>query len=245
MVINGISIYTLFPNKVRFLDYSDHSPDLTRSVVNADTDFKILGGKTKVGIRNMQVRIVFYDTKVNSYKMSSRLIPQLMDAVVDFGDGLYFRVAPKSDGTMQRQGAEDIFLWTLALDVLETYGSPLFQTSTNGTIVLNNTDATYVTPIKITLTPTANIATFSIYGMLDYTVGSPLTVTGLTSGKKVIIYGREKLVLEETSPGVWINKFLSTNISTFPSIVAGASTTLTFTPTANLTVRVDFNPVFI
>lgn len=245
MVINGTSIYTLFPNKVRFLDYSDHAPDITRAVVNADNDYKVLGGKVKIGIRSMQVRIVFYDTKAQAYKMSSSLLPSLMDGIVSFGDGLQFRVNPRSDGTMQRQGTEDMFLWTLPLDILETYGDADFETSTNGTIVLDNTDATYTTPIKITLTPTANIATFSIYGMIGYTVGSPLTVTSLTNGKKVIIYGREKLVLEETSPGVWINKFLDTNISLFPQIEDGVNTTLTFTPTTNITVRVDFNPVYI
>jgi hypothetical protein len=195
MVINGVNINTLFPNKVQFLDYSDHAPTVTRTVVNADNDYKLLGAKVKVGIRNM--------------------------------------------------GSGDVFLWTLSLQVLETYGASVFQTSTNGTIVLNNSNATYITPLKITITPTANIASFSIYGMLGYTAGSPLTITDITNGKKVIIYGREKLVLEETSPGVWINKFLDTNISLFPQIAGGASTTLTFTPTSNVTVRVDFNPVYI
>lgn len=244
MVINGIHVDNMFPNKVRFIEFSDHAPAYKRDIMTMDNDYKILGRKRYVGIRNMQIRIAIFALRDEAYKIASLIASQLDEAYVTFDNGsLFYRVSIHEDGTLDLLGTE-MMEWVFQLQVLETMLPPRTVTSTTGTLVVDNIEASATTPITIKIIPTANIATFTIYGMDGYTLASPLTVTNLVANKPVTIDGEKKLVLQEESAGVFSNKFSSTNLYYFPSVKRG-TWTITYTPKSNVTVEISFKPRMI
>jgi len=242
MRINGTDITSLVSDSIQFLDYTLPPPSFTRQVTISDGDTKIVNKRETLGINNIQVRLVMYADKDDSYIMASKLVSLLGEAYVDFYGDLVYRVTIATDGGLELL-SEEMFLYTMQLQVLEKLGDEveIITTSANP-IVLPNV-GTYKTPILIEVTPTTSIASFSVYGFGAHTSATPLVVNLPVINKKTIIDGVDKQILQEVSAGVYENKFASTNLISFPVIPSGG-TTLTFSPT-NLNITIRYNPRYI
>lgn len=241
MLINGVDILSLFPNKIQFLDFSLPNPSWQRLITTMDTDFKIVNQRGSVGITNMVVRMAFFDTKENSYIMASKIVSLLDDAIVQFEtNGLRYRVQVSQEGKLSYK-YEQLSEFMIQLQIMETMGALVSVNGVAGNVALVNSGS-YKTPIKIVLTPSADIASLNLQGFLGNET-SPLTITSLHNGRRVIVDGETRLIQEETAVGsnLYVSKFLNSNITYFPEIKVG-NTTLTYTPTTNITVNVQFSP---
>jgi hypothetical protein len=226
MLINNVNIETLFPDKIQFLSYSPATPSWNRFISVMDTDFKIVNDRGSVGITNWQVRVAFFDTKDASYRMASKIVSLLNDALVSFDtNGLTYRVQVATNGQ-----------FTLHTDVSVNGAA--------GTAALNNT-GTYKTPIIITLTPASDLASITLTGFLGHET-TAVTITGNHTNRRIVINGEKRLILEETGIGsnVYANKFTDSDILYFPEITTGV-TNLTYTPTTGMAVNVTFYPRYI
>lgn len=241
MYIDGIEISTLYPQKMQFLDYELTNPSYNRFITTTDSDRKIVNRRSSVGINNIAVRIAMFDTKENSYIMASKLASLLGDSIVNFGGDLSYRVNIAADGTFELM-TDDLFVYTMQLQILDKLGEAVaVDTTSEAPIVLQNL-ATYKTPIRIEVTPTISISSFSVYGFGSHTSTNPLVVNNPIEGKKTVIDGDLCVILQETSGG-YVNKFLDSSLLSFPEIPVG-DTTLTFSP-SSLNVKILYNPRYI
>lgn len=241
MKINGIELFSLFGNDVKFLEYTVANPSYTRLVTFSGEDHKILHRKATVGVNNLQVRFVIYADKDTAYKYASNIVAATGDAVVNFGGDLSYRVTPATDGSFQLL-ANDLFEFTLQLQVLDKWGSEVEVVATSASPITLNNDGNIKTNIIIEVTPTTSIASFSVYGFGKHTSSNPLVVNNPTMNKKTVLDGVNFRVLQEVTGG-YEEKFASTNLVSFPYIPSG-STTLVFSP-SNLNVRIVYNPRYI
>lgn len=99
---------------------------------------------------------------------------------------------------------------------------------TTASLVVNNL-GTAETPLTIEITPTVNLATYTVAGV---------TITGLTLGKKIVIDGNKKLITEDG-----VNKFADCSLVDFPKLKVGANTIAQNNITA--TVKLMFAPQYI
>jgi hypothetical protein len=245
MKINGVDITTLFGGKLEFLDYSLPAPSFNRYITTTDVDRKIPNKRTSVGIRDIIVRIAFHDTKENSYIMSSALTSILSDAIVNFGGAISYRVVISNSGEFEFK-TPVLFLWTLNLQILDKMGPEILVDTTNTSVPITlNNFGTYKTPLIIEITPkSAGVTSISVAGMLGYHNTTPLTINNTSLNKKIIIDGELCRILEMNG-SIATNKFLDSNLVSFPEIGPAQTTNLTITPSANLEVRITFKPRYI
>lgn len=241
MYINGVDYSTIFPGKLQFLDYELTNPSYNRFITTTDGDRKIVNRRSSIGITNIVVRIAMYDNKENSYIMASKLVSMLGDAYVNFGGDLTYRVNVATDGAFELL-TEELFLYSLQLQVLDKLGEAVVVETTSASPIVLANNGTYKTPIRIEVTPPTAMSSFSVYGFGKHTSTSPLVVTNPIELKKTVIDGDLCVVLQETTGG-YVNKFLDTNILSFPEIPVG-ETTLIFSP-SNLAVKISYNPRYI
>ena len=245
MKINGVDISTMFFDKAEFLDYSIPAPSFNRYITTTDVDRKIPNKRTSIGIRDLIVRIAFHDTKENSYIMSSALTSILSDAVVNFNGAISYRVVISASGEIEFK-TPNLFLWTVNLQILDKMGPEIEVSTTNTStpIALNNF-GTYKTPIIIEITPkSAGVTSVTVAGMLGYHSTTPLTISNTGLDKKIIIDG-EACTIIEMDGSTPTNKFLATNLVSFPEIGPAQTTNLTITPSTNLEVKIKFKPRYI
>lgn len=241
MYINGVELSTLFPGKLQFLDYELTNPSYNRFITTTDNDRKIVNRRSSIGITNIAVRIAMFDDKEKSYIMSSKIVSLLGDAIVNFGGDLNYRVNVATDGAFELQ-TDNLFLFTLQLQVLDKLGDAVsVDTTSTAPITLEN-NGTYKSPIRIEVTPQSTISSFSVYGFGAHTSTSPLTISNPIAGKKTVIDGDLCVILQETTEG-YVNKFLDSNLLSFPEILVG-DTTLTFSP-SSLDIKIIYNPRYI
>jgi hypothetical protein len=245
MLINNVNIETLFPDKIQFLSYSPATPSWNRFISVMDTDFKIVNDRGSVGITNWQVRVAFFDTKDASYRMASKIVSLLNDALVSFDtNGLTYRVQVATNGQFTLH-TDVLHEYQFELQVLEVMSSSVVSVNgAAGTAALNNT-GTYKTPIIITLTPASDLASITLTGFLGHET-TAVTITGNHTNRRIVINGEKRLILEETGIGsnVYANKFTDSDILYFPEITTGV-TNLTYTPTTGMAVNVTFYPRYI
>lgn len=242
MIIDGVSINSLFGERVQFLDYKVSNPSLNMYITVSDGDRKKPHRRKSVGINNLIVRIAFHDTKDEAYIMASEITSRLGDAYVNFDSKITYRVVVATEGTINSIDANHLHEWTFQLQILDKLGDgvEVITTSANPITLVN--EGTWRTPIAIEVTPTSSIASFSVYGFGVHTSSNPLVVNSPTINKKVIIDGDTCQVLQEVVGG-YQNKFQSTNLMSFPEIPKGSST-LVFSP-SNLNIRIFYNPRYI
>lgn len=244
MKIDGVDITTLFPTKAQFLDYSLPAPSVNRFITVTDLDRKLVNRRVSIGITNIAVRIAMFDTKANCYIMASKLASLLGDSVVDFGDEVMYRVTMSTDGTYEMM-TDTLFVYTMQLQVLEKFGDEVtvLPANTSAPIPLTNY-GTFRTPIIIELTPTsAGVTQITVVGYKGYHATVPLTISNLTVGQKIILNGEQGVILQDTGSSL-VNKFLDTNLVSFPEIDPGV-TNITITPSSNVTVSIKFSPRYI
>ena len=245
MKIDGIDITTIFGGRIQFLEYTLPPPSYNRFITTTDVDRKIPNKRVSVGVRDIKVRIAFHDTKENSYIMSSALTSILSDALVNFGGGITYKVVISNSGDLNFK-TDKLFEWELYLQMLEKYGEEVIveSTTTAAPIEVFNF-GTYKTPIIIEITPkNSSVTAVSVKGMLGYHSTIPLTVNNTSLNKKIIIDG-DSVKVVEVNGSTETNKFLDTNIVSFPEIGPAQTTALTFTPSADIEVKISFKPRYI
>lgn len=245
MKINGVDISTLFGGKAEFLDYSLPAPSFNRYITTTDVDRKIPNKRVSVGIRDIRVRLAFHDNKENSYIMVSALTSILSDAVVNFGGSLSYRVVISNSGELDFQ-TQKLFLWTCYLQVIDKYGEEIIVSTTNTSVPIALTNVgTYKTPITIEITPTnASVTSIGISGMLGAHQTTPITITPVVLNKKIIIDGDLCTIIQDDGV-TQVNKFLHSNIISFPEIGPALTTNITITPASNLSVVIKYKPRYI
>lgn len=246
MIIDGVNIESLFPNKIQFLDYSLAAPSWNRFISVMDTDYKIVNQRGSVGITNMVIRVALFDTKDNCRIMASKIVSLLDDAVVSFEtNGLSYRVQISMEGQMNYK-TPSLYEYQFTVQVIETMGGTSYTVvnGSSGTATCSNI-GTYKAPIIITMTPASNLASVTVGGFLGHET-TPITITSLHTNRRIVINGETRQILEETAvgSGVYANKFLDSDLSYFPEIAVG-STNITYTPTTGMTVSISFKPRYI
>lgn len=239
MTIDGVDLSTLYPTtKLLFLDYELASPSYNRYITTTDNDYKIVNRRVTIGITNIKVRLVMFDTKENCYIMASKIASLCGDALINFGGDLTYRVQISMDGTFENL-AYNTYMYTLQLQVLDKLGPEVTVTTADDAVVLTN-DGTYVTPIRIVMTP-ASTTSIGISGFGVHTIDNPLTITNITIGQNIILDGAGQVL--EVVGGIEENKFSDTNLAEFPTIPVG-TTTLLFTPTG-LPKVITYRPRYV
>lgn len=239
MIIDGTSIESIYGSKVEFLDYEIPNPSYNRFVTVTDNDRKIVNKRASVGINNIKVRMVIHETKENAYVIISGITSLLGDALVNFGGDITYRVQVAVDGMFELK-AGNMFLWTVQLQVLDKMGEEVSVTTTDDAVIVENL-GTYKAPIVIELVPTTT-ADIGIAGFGAHPITNPLTIVNVVAGNDITIDGEQCLLLEDIS-GTLTNKFIDSNLTTFPEIPVG-ETTLLFTPTG-ISKTIRFRPRFI
>lgn len=241
MKVNNATLSSILGSTVEFLEYEVTNPSYSRLVTVTDGDRKQVNRRASVGITTLVVRMVFHNTKDESYRLASKLVSYLGEAYVQFDDSLIYRVTVATDGSFEAL-TPSLFFYTLQLQVLDKMSDGVLISTTSAAPVLLENEGTYRTPIIIEVTPTTSIASFSVYGFGAHTASTPLVVSAPTINKKIIIDGENCQVLQEVVGG-YENKFASTNLISFPEIPVGI-TQLTFSP-STLNVTIKYNPRFI
>lgn len=242
MYIDGVSISSLFGERVQFLDYQLANPSLNQYISTSDGDRKKPHKRKSVGINNLMVRMAFHDSKDEAYIMASEITSRLADAYVNFGGKITYWVTTATEGSFNTIDPNYLTEWVLQLQILDKLGDGVeINTTSANPIILTNV-GTWRTPITIEVTPTTSIASFSVYGFGAHTSSNPLVVNSPTINKKVIIDGETRQILQEVDGG-YQNKFPSTNLISFPEILKG-DTNLVFSP-SNLNIRIFYNPRYI
>lgn len=239
MIINGVSLDSLFGSAVEFLTYELPAPSLNRFVTVTDNDARIVNRRESVGITTLIVKLVVRGSKEDSYIIKSKIVARLSDVEVNFGGPLTYRVQVASDGTIENKAYNE-WLYTLQLQVLDKFGDWETVTTTDSAVSLTN-DGSYETPIIIKVTSSIDEEFIAMSGFGAHTIDNPLTIQDITANRTVTIDGRG--FITENVGGVEVNKFSSSNIFTFPVLPVGTSTIL-FTP-AGTTKEITFRPRYI
>ena len=245
MIVDGVNITTMFGGRIEFLDYTLPPPSYNRYITTTDIDRKIPNKRVSVGVRDIKVRVAFNDNKENAYIMMSALTSILSDALVNFGGAITYRVVISNSGEFDMKTPK-LFEWAFYLQMLDKLGPEVVveTTNTSGPVEAFNF-GTYKTPVVIEITPKhSSVTSVSVVGLLGYHSTIPLTISGTSLNKKIIIDGELCKIVEMTG-STEANKFLSSNLVSFPEIGPAQTTALTFTPSTNLEVKITFKPRYI
>ena len=114
------------------------------------------------------------------------------------------------------------------------YGNEIIETMNRITSKTINVPGNIETPAIVEITPSVSIIDIVLTGLSD----EPMTVKNLTGGKKLILNGEEGTV---TVDGV--NKFMETDLWSFPTLKPGANTIAVSRNNVDITLK--YKPRFL
>jgi phage-related protein len=232
MLVNGVDILATY--KAKLLSKEIQPAEITiyddwlRNALNP-----LYLGKQET-FKTIKLQILIADTTDSACLHDiSNLLSQMRQCVIKFDDVDFYYACTVSSVETSRLMVAGYFVINVEFKSGYAYLAEVTET-------LNGVDHIHITalgnlpsPVKLTVTPSMNLASITITGF-----AVPITISSLTSGVAVVIDGEACTALQNGA-----NKFGSIDMWEFPALQPGANTISV--DTTNCVITVKYKPKYL